>query len=442
MNETTRRFIQEHCDDDVRQLALKAARQTDVDMALALQQISGRQTARKKVPTWAACADIVYPPHLSMEQCSSELTARYKAAIVADLARRLKDEGKGSTSFVDLTGGLGVDFSLMSQSFDERIYVERNGDLCAMASRNFPLLGLKATIVQADANDYIREMEAADVVFIDPARRNEHGGRTYALADCTPNVVAMADEWRQKVRFVVLKLSPMLDWHKAVEDLTNAGESPLRVMAVHLVAVQNECKELVVLLTTQGEEAPLRCVCVNLNAVADHAVAYRSGDGREVRWSESFVFDESEARKARFIEAPLDGSTLSSDTLEQAGVRYLYEPHAAIMKAGCFALLCQRLHVATIAKDSHLFVADRMIAEFPGRQFRIVAITTMNKRELATKVKGMGKANITVRNFPMGVAELRKRLKLKEGGDDYLFATTLADGTHVLIIAKKAGKVC
>lgn len=426
MNEATRAFIREHSDDDVRQLALQAARQPDVDMTLALQQIRGRQTARKKMPTWAACEDIVYPPHLSMEQCSSELTARYKAAIVAEKARRLKDEGVGSTRFVDLTGGFGVDFSWMSRSFDERIYVERNADLCALASTNFPLLGLKATVVQADACDYLHGMEAADVVFLDPARRNEHGGRTYALADCTPNVLEMVEEWRQKVRFVVLKLSPMLDWHKAVEDLTHNGESSLRVEEVHLVAVQNECKELLLVLTTRGGEVPVRCVCVNLNAAAEGL-------------AERFEFDVCEAKNARFIEISLDGSDLSSAALQRAGVSYLYEPHAAIMKAGCFALLCQRLQLATIAKDSHLFVADRLVADFPGRQFRIVAITTMNKRELATKMKGIGKANITVRNFPMGVAQLRKRLKLKDGGDDYLFATTLADGSHVLIIAKKAG---
>lgn len=426
MNNATQAFIREHSDDDVRQLALQAARQPDVDMTLALQQISGRQTAQKKMPTWAACEDIVYPPHLSMEQCSSELTARYKAAIVAEKARRLKDEGVGSTRFVDLTGGFGVDFSWMSRSFDERIYVERNADLCALASANFPLLGLKATVVQADACDYLHGMEAADVVFLDPARRNEQGGRTYALADCTPNVLEMVDEWRQKVRFVVLKLSPMLDWHKAVEDLTHNGESSLRVEEVHLVAVQNECKELLVVLATRGGEVPVRCVCVNLNAAAEGL-------------AERFEFDVCEAKIARFIEISLDGSDLSAAALQRAGVSYLYEPHAAIMKAGCFALLCQRLQLATIAKDSHLFVADRLVADFPGRQFRIVAITTMNKRELATKMKGIDKANIAVRNFPMGVAQLRKRLKLKDGGDDYLFATTLADGSHVLIIAKKAG---
>lgn len=426
MNNATQAFIREHSDDDVRQLALQAARQPDVDMTLALQQISGRQTARKKMPTWAACEDIVYPPHLSMEQCSSELTARYKAAIVAEKARRLKDEGGGSTRFVDLTGGFGVDFSWMSRSFDERIYVERNADLCALASTNFPLLGLKATVVQADASDYLHGMEAADVVFLDPARRNEQGGRTYALADCTPNVLEMVDEWRQKVRFVVLKLSPMLDWHKAVDDLTHNGESSLRVEEVHLVAVQNECKELLVVLATRGGEVPVRCVCVNLNAAAEGM-------------AERFEFDVCEAKNARFIEISLNGSDLSAAALQRAGASYLYEPHAAIMKAGCFALLCQRLQLATIAKDSHLFVADRLVADFPGRQFRIVAITTMNKRELATQMKGIDKANITVRNFPMGVAQLRKRLKLKDGGDDYLFATTLADGSHILIIAKKAG---
>ena len=387
MNEVTRQFVQAHRMEDVRQLALSGAKAEGVDLAFALQQIAGWQTARKKLPSWAATEGLFYPPHLNMEQCSSEQTALYKRSILP--------VSKGT--FVDLTGGFGVDFSWMSSAFDKRIYVERNADLCEVARHNFHLLGLKTEVVCLDAEDYLRQMEHADVVFLDPARRDLHGSRTYGIADCTPNVVELLPLLMEKAGLVVLKLSPMLDWRKAVRDL---GEQHVR--EIHIVSVRNECKELLVVM---GQGEGLRLVCVN-----DASVFELSTD----------------------VSAPL------CQFGNPCAGMFLYEPNASVMKAGCFAELSQRFGVAPIAQNSHLFVSTDLVVEFPGRTFQIEAVSSLNKRELKERFSAISQANITVRNFPFTVAELRRRLKLNEGGSTYIFATTLVSGDRVLLICRKA----
>lgn len=387
MNEVTRQFVQAHRMEDVRQLALSGAKVEGVDLAFALQQIAGWQTARKKLPSWAATEGLFYPPHLNMEQCSSEQTALYKRSILP--------VSKGT--FVDLTGGFGVDFSWMSSAFDKRIYVERNADLCEVARHNFHLLGLKTEVVCLDAEDYLQQMEHADVVFLDPARRDLHGSRTYGIADCTPNVVELLPLLMEKADLVVLKLSPMLDWRKAVRDL---GEQHVR--EIHIVSVRNECKELLVVM---GQGEGLRLVCVN-----DASVFELSTD----------------------VSAPL------CQFGNPCAGMFLYEPNASVMKAGCFAELSQRFGVAPIAQNSHLFVSAGLVVEFPGRTFQIEAVSSLNKRELKERLSAISQANITVRNFPFTVAELRRRLKLNEGGSTYIFATTLVSGDRVLLICRKA----
>ena len=238
MNEATRNYVRQHADDDVRKLALRGSNE-GVDLTVALQQIQGRQAARKKLPSWAVLDDILYPPHLNMEQCSSEQTARYKATI----AQRLLSSQAAPTSLVDLTGGFGVDFSFMSEAFDEATYVERNSELSTISSMNFHTLGLQVEALNADGTDYLHHLQHVSMIFMDPARRDSHGGRTYGIGDCTPNVLEIKDELLQKSDFVMLKLSPMLDWRKAVSDL---GEQ--YVSEVHIVSVQNECKELLLVM--------------------------------------------------------------------------------------------------------------------------------------------------------------------------------------------------
>ena len=253
---TTAEFIQEYREKDTRQLALQSARFPDVDMPYALDQIKGWQTARRKLPTWAACDGIVYPPHLSMEQCSSEPTAQYKLNLAMEWARRVDH----ASSMTDLTGGFGVDFSFTSCAFASATYVERNAQLCHMVEHNLPLLGIdNAKVVCADAVDYLSTLDMQTMIFLDPARRDQHGAKTVMLADCTPDVVQLLPQLLKKSRFTMLKLSPMLDWHKAVEDLQGT------VREVHIVSVGGECKELLLVLSEEME-SELKVFCADLEA--------------------------------------------------------------------------------------------------------------------------------------------------------------------------------
>ena len=394
MNQATADFIRQHADADVHQLALQGTKNPEVDLSLALNQIAGRQTARHKLPSWAAIDGIVYPSHLSMEQCSSEQTAQYKANII----------GSGKC-LIDLTGGFGVDFSYMARRFDEAIYVERQEQLCAIARGNFRLLGMEqAQVICCDSTSYLHDMDAKDVIYIDPARRDNLGGRTYALSDCTPNVLELRDMLLEKADRVLLKLSPMLDWRKAAGDI---GEQHVR--EVHIVSAGNECKELLLLL---GKGEGLKLVCVN----------------------DDTMFEVNR----------LQGTNVTNETYKTCGDftphqgTYIYEPNASIMKAGCFTELSQRYGICQLAQNSHLFASDKLMADFPGRTFVADTITPMNKHKLKVALEGITQANITVRNFPLSVAELRKRLKLSEGGSTYIFATTLASRDKVLFICRKA----
>ena len=388
MNDKTRDFIEQNLNADIRQLALKGCRDKDVDLDAAIRQIAGRQTARRKLPSWAALDGILYPPHLNMEQCSSEQTARYKA--------RICSSHPSPKTLVDLTGGFGVDFAFMSEAFDEATYVERNSELFAISSANMKILAPKAKCLNEDGLEVLHRLDHVSMIFMDPARRDHHGARTYGISDCTPNVLEIKDELLQKADVVMLKLSPMLDWHKAISDL---GEQYIK--EVHIVSVQNECKELLIVMQQQPAEPPT-VYCVNDDSV--------------------FSYHPS--------------SISSNHISHHSSLIYLYEPNASIMKAGCFAEIEQAFEVSQLAPNSHLFASDQAIADFPGRKFRVTAVTSMNKQELKQALKDIRQANIAVRNFPLSVADLRKRLKISEGGNDYIFATTLTEGKKVLIICQ------
>ena len=540
-NEATRRFVNQHLDDDVRQLALQysAHRSSssdkgegggdgDVDLPFALDQIRGRQIARRKLPTWAAIDDILYPPHLSMEQCSSEQTARYKAALVKRLVSNSlpTGEGRGGASlptgatgvfraatdvaaapqrganphsrrratwggaslFTDLTGGFGVDFAFMAQAFHASLstqspaksfYVERNPQLCDLAQHNFPLLGLHNTEVVcsttedflntlwnkkasptggglegAEASPTVGGLEGATIIYLDPARRDDHGGRTYGIADCTPNVLELRDTLLAKADYVLLKLSPMLDWRKAVSDL---GED--YVSEVHIVSVHNECKELLIVLQKPSdnvlEQKQKTLFCVNDQQ-------FFTVQSPSLLDSSSGVLSPSLLGRLGSLEQPPmwlrphKGERIPIRDGGQAGVGLpsllgrsggaLYEPNASLMKAGCFYELCEQFGLVPVGPNSHLFVRNPDIAEppcvsvdkeFPGRVFQISAISSMNKRSLRQNLQGITQANISTRNFPLKPEELRRRLKLRDGGDTYLFGTTLSDGSHVILICKK-----
>lgn len=384
MNEATLEQIRRHRQDDVRQLALKG-----MD-PMVIQQIAGWQVARTKVPSWAEVEGLHYPRHLSLEQCSSEQTARYKASLLSP----------GDT-FVDLTGGFGVDFFFMSQPFQRRVYVEQQQELCDIARHNFDLLNHPCTVVCGSATEYLQQMPHASAIYIDPARRDAHGARTYSISDCTPNVLELQELLVKKADRVIIKLSPMLDWHKAASDLQH-------ISAIHIVSVQNECKELLLVLADGAmSEAPV--ICINLLA-----------DGTHQR------FEYTPATNAQ-----------SANVNAKVNATYLYEPNASIMKAGCFDEIGNFYQICKLSANSHLYVSDHEVKDFPGRGFQILSIPSMNKRELKEALRDIDRANITVRNFPMSAEALRKRLRLKDGGDLYIFATTVGDGSHQLFICRK-----
>ena len=467
MNQATLDFIRQHQDDDVRQLAFLGSKNPEVNMPFALDQIRGRQMARIKLPRWASIDGIIYPPHISMEQCSSEQTALYKAELAArllgvsslsslqgeivpqgdnskicefasdravdsefaqnegtcgkqqiltdtgDSVNKTKEDACSGDSvaeieFADLTGGFGVDFSYIATQLGVKsMYVERQKHLCEAAKENFERLGLKNVVVKngdgVEVLHAIPDHSGLRVIYIDPARRDDAGNKVVSLQDCTPDVTRLQEEMLQKAEFVVIKLSPMLDWHRAVSELRCVRE-------VHIVSVNNECKELLLVLSARNmdENSRLRICCVND--------------------TQSFVCDDAEMASsvARIIAAA---------DLDSA--QCLYEPNASLMKAGCFGVLSERYSVSMLSKNSHLFVSQSPVVDFPGRSFRIRAVSSFNKKELKRQLHGIEKANIATRNFPLSVAELRKRLKLKDGGETYIFATTLSDDSHVLLITDK-----
>ena len=436
MNQATQDFIRQYQDDDVRQLAFLGSKYPEVDMPFALDQIRGRKMARIKLPRWASLEGIIYPPHISMEQCSSESTALYKAELAARLlglpasSSGTEMKAENEIEFVDLTGGFGVDFSYIAVRLGVKsMYVERQAHLCEAAKENFGRLGLKNAIVKnGDGIEVLhsfhpkkKDVASADdslgitydqprsllktnlglkIIFIDPARRDDAGNKVVSLKDCTPDVTVLQEEMLSKADYVIIKLSPMLDWHRAISELSHVRE-------VHIISVNNECKELLLVLSARNMGENLRIYCIND--------------------AQSFVCDELDMESSSVKIAP--------SILEE--MQYLYEPNASLMKAGCFGVLSGRYDARMLSKNSHLFVSREPIAAFPGRSFRIIAVSSFNKKELKRHLSGITKANIATRNFPLSVAELRKRLKLKDGGETYIFATTLSDESHVLMITEK-----
>lgn len=509
MNQATLDFIRQHQDDDVRQLAFLGSKYPEVDMPFALDQIRGRKMARVKLPRWASIDGIIYPPHISMEQCSSEQTALYKSELAArllglspsssengeekekesenasnlHLSEICEFAGKGAvdsefakneatcekqqilteskenvnemkeeshegdfseeTGFVDLTGGFGVDFSYIASRLGMKsMYVERQAHLCEAAKENFERLGLKNAIVkngdgievlhsfaskkddaaseslgitEEQSRSLLKTKLGLKLIFIDPARRDDAGNKVVSLKDCTPDVTVLQEEMLSKADYIIIKLSPMLDWHRAISELSHVRE-------VHIISVNNECKELLLVLSARNMS---EMEVSSADGEVKHAGSLRIYC---VNDAQSFVCDELDMESSSVKIAP--------STLEE--MQYLYEPNASLMKAGCFSVLSERYGARMLSKNSHLFVSQAPIEAFPGRSFRIIAISSFNKKELKRHLSGITKANIATRNFPLSVAELRKRLKLKDGGETYIFATTLSDESHVLVITEKA----
>lgn len=411
-----REFILAHERGDVRETALRFVRD---DMPLLLAQIAGRQMAEKKIPSWYAEEGIIYPPHLSLEQASSELTARYKASLLSENKGTFGDVvfsvGRGYGSFADLTGGMGVDFSFLSSHFREAVYVEQNEDLCRIAAHNFDLLKLKNTMVHcADAETFLKNIAPLDFVYLDPSRRDNAGQKVFRMEDCSPDLSEIKPLLLEKSDRVMVKYSPMLDISLAVKSLGCVDE-------VHVVSVDNECKELLFLLSkNDGAETGKASVKEPLNGPLLVAVNLkRSGE------KERFAFTPVQERDCRISYAGEPG-------------RYLYEPNASILKAGAFKSVAEVYHLQKLHINSHLYTSDEFVPGFPGRIFEVESFFVPNKKNIKVFSQETKKANITVRNFPMTVAEIRRKTGLGDGGDIYLFTTTLTEGQNVWIICRKA----
>lgn len=386
----------------VEDLALELSRRKDLDASFVLRQIEGWQRMRTKVPRWTEVDDIHFPPRLALEQCSGQPAAEYKARV----ARTLDGD---HVSFCDLTGGMGIDFSFIAPLYNTCTYVEQRAELVEAARHNFPLLRLPETyIVHGDGIEHLKTMQSVDLLFLDPARRDANGGKTVLIEDCEPDVKALLPLLRSKCRWLMVKLSTMLDIRRTIATLPAIRE-------VHVFSSGGECKDL--LLVIEGE-------------------AGQSETTAET--TEPTIFCSDEHSTLTFTPSQ---ETTTSCAPEERIEGYLFEPGPSIMKAGAYRTVAAHYGIAPLQANSHLYVAPHPVDDFQGRTFRIVATYTFSKQDLkaltaSLKIEG-GKANLTVRNFPASVADLRKRLKIKEGGSTYLFATTDAQDRKIIIACKK-----
>ncbi len=380
-------FIDEHLYDDPSELMLKANHYPGWPMKQIVEQIQSKRKAKTKLPLWFQTAGLVYPSVLSMEQCSSENTARYKMNLLSKGKRML-----------DLTGGFGVDFTYLSQGFPESHYVERQAELTDIAKHNFAKLGLKGyRIHQASAEDVLSQSDAFDLIYLDPARRGDQNEKVVRLENCEPNVLEMLPSLLTKSKQVMIKTSPLLDIKGGIDQLQSVSE-------VHILAVSNEVKELLFLIDNEQLQKP-KIRCVNLR---------KSGKDRF-----DFTFDAEEQSES------------ACDTVQE----YLYEPNAAILKAGAFKSIGNAFGLSKLHVNSHLYTSTEKVEAFPGRIFRVIEKISLNKKVLKRHFPTM-KANITTRNFPMTVAEIRQKSGLKEGGDQYLFGTTDQSGKQLVLCEK------
>lgn len=381
------KFIDDHLNDDPAALMLSASKYPDWPMKAIVEQIQSKSKAKRKLPSWFQAQEIIYPPLLSMEQCSSEQTATYKASM-----------SKKGKKMIDLTGGFGVDFAAFAKHFEVSHYVERNGDLAAIAKHNFKCLGIQNAQVHADDSiEFLNENEAFDLIYLDPARRGDQDQKVVRLEDCEPNVIALLPDLLAKSKQVIIKTSPLLDIKGAIRDLNEVSE-------VHVVALNNEVKELLFVLDGAASQDPI-IQCVNLTK------------GRTEQFD--FQFSQEEQLVSSFGEMS----------------NYLYEPNASILKGGGFKVIAEKFSLHKLHPNSHLYTSDVLVANFPGRSFEVLQEVSLNKKGLKKSIPSM-KANITVRNYPISVAQIRKKTGLKEGGEDYLFATSDLTGSKVFLTKK------
>lgn len=380
------KFIRDHENDDPATLMLRAKQYANIPLKEVVEQIQSRKKAKVKLPTWYAATNLIYPPPLSLEQSSSAITAQYKASLFSG---RL---------FVDLTGGMGIDFSFLSKSFKKGIYVERQANLVSIAQHNMVCLGVhEAVFHHAEAEGFLNQTsENFDLIFLDPARRGNLDQKIFRIEDCEPNVLSLLSLMKAKGRSILMKTSPLLDIKGAIKDLGGATE-------VHIVAVSNEVKELLFVINDKADENPIIKAIDLINT--------------EVVFDFSYTEEQNTNPTYGNIE------------------NYLYEPNVAILKAGAFKSLAFRLNLRKLHVNSHLYTSNAIISNFPGRSFKVIKEVSLNKKELRKVIPSM-KANITVRNYPMTVDQIRKKTGLTDGGNQYIFATTDQNGKKIILCEK------
>lgn len=371
LNTGVQNFIQKNWNTDIVSVLLKKPIFDGISQKELVEQLEAKKKCVKKLPTWFETSNIYYPKKLNIEQTSSEKTAAYKSQIVT-----------GET-LLDLTGGFGVDSYFFSKKIDKVFYTEIDARLAQIASYNFKILDAKnVEVIAKDGISFLESVEKRfDWIYIDPSRRNDLKEKIFRLADCAPNVIEHIDTLFHKSDNIILKTSPLLDISRGIEELQNVSE-------IHVVAVNNEVKELLWVLKKTNRESPL-IKTINLKGTHE---------------SFDFVLSTEKETDSTFAEPR----------------QYLYEPNAAILKSGAFKQIGNRFFLKKLHEHSHLYTSDELI-EFPGRRFKVENVLRYNKK--ARGSLNIKKANITIRNFPKSVADIRKKHKIKEGGGIYLFFT-------------------
>lgn len=427
MDETVRKYIEEHLSDDVSKLALSKFPE-NIDKQFVIRQIQARQLLRKKLPSWSENDVLFFPRRISLEQCSSELTAKYKKTLLTDMdeptrntiCEDLCQSVVKTKTLVDLTGGMGVDTAFLSDGFENTIYVEAQEELCELARHNFKVLNKNIEVVNAKAEDFLSRCGEVDCIYLDPARRDEYGRKMVSLHDCSPDVAELQDLIFEKTKTLMVKLSPMLDIDVIKKELKNIKE-------IHVVAVKNECKEVLV-----------KCQQTTDNGQHDLCIDHPSAVGCQVsaidlRENWKFTFTEDEEQNADVTFADEIG-------------RYLYEPGAACMKAAPFKLMSQRFNIKKLDRNSHLYTSDELVSGFPGRIFEVINVVPFDKKakrilsqqSAVNSQQTSPKASIAVRNFPLSAEELRRHLGFKDGDEFYIFGTTMKGEKKILVVGKRA----
>lgn len=383
-------FIKKQIQTDPNALLLAAKKYPDMDIPFVVDQITCRKQIKDKLPAWYANYDLYFPAKITTEQCSSEQTASYKQRLAS-----------GNIA-CDMTGGLGIDTYYISRNFEKFFYLERYEAYCDAARHNFNVLGASnIDVLNGDSIQLLNDLPSLDLIYVDPARRSDCNKRLYDLSECEPNVVDLAPILLSKAKKLIVKVSPMADIHRCIELIP-------QVKRIHVLSVRNECKELLLEVDSTEESKDVEIVCVNFPVTGEQGF--------------SFFFNAEKS-------APLN--------VVNTVHKYLYEPNASILKAGAFKSVATQFGIKKLHQHSHLYTSSELITDFPGRIFEVIEVDGFSKKWLQTASKQIGQANLTTRNFPMTVAEIRKRSKLQEGGSLYLFATTLSDDQKVIVSCEK-----